>query len=259
MAEVHPLVSPLLADLPGVRHGFFTRQGGVSEGVYASLNVGPGSGDRGSAVTENRRRAAEALGAQPEALVTVYQIHSATALTAERAWPVAPPQGDAVVTRRPGLLCGALAADCAPVLIADAEARVVAAVHAGWRGALAGIVGSAVQAMVELGADPARMAAAVGPCIGPASYEVGLEFEAAFLAADATNARFFASGGQPDKRQFDLPGFVLARLAEAGVGAADWTGHDTYADPRRFFSNRRALHQGERDYGRLLSAIMLEP
>jgi hypothetical protein len=180
-------------------------------------------------------------------------------VTAETALGATLMQADAVATRTPGLICGALAADCAPVLIADPQARIVAAVHAGWRGALAGVVEAGVAAMAGLGADPARMVAAVGPCIGPASYEVGLEFLGAFTGADAANARFFAAGAGPQKRLFDLPGFVLARLAAAGVARAEWIGRDTLADEALFFSNRRATHRGERDYGRLLSAIVLTP
>lgn len=258
MSEVPTIVSPLLVELPGVRHAFFTRQGGVSQGVFASLNTGRGSGDDAAAVAENRARAAAALGRTAAELSTCYQIHSASPVVVDAPLGEARPEGDAVVTRTPGVLCGALAADCAPVLIADPEARIVAAVHAGWRGALAGVVEAAVAAMAELGAAPERMRAAVGPCIGPASYEVGLEFLEAFVGAGSANARFFAPGASAEKRLFDLPGFVLSRLAAAGVPRAEWTGHDTLTDAARFFSNRRAVHRGERDYGRLLSAITLE-
>jgi YfiH family protein len=257
MAEVGILRSPLLAGLKGVRHGFFTRRGGVSEGVYASLNVGQGSRDDPDAVAQNRARAAAAFGVSAERLVTVYQIHSAIAVTASGPLPDRP-QADAVATSAAGLMCGALAADCAPVLIADPEARVVAAVHAGWRGALGGVVEAAVRAMAELGAEPRRLLAAVGPCIGPDSYEVGLEFLQAFADADPAAARFFRPGARQDKRLFDLPAFVLGRLEAAGIGQAEWIGADTYADETAFFSNRRAVHRGESDYGRLLSAIMLE-
>ena len=250
------LHSPLLDAAPGVRHAFFTRHGGVSVGLYDSLNVGLGSRDDPAAVAENRRRAAEAFGAPAEALVTAYQVHSATPVWAATPWPGSAPQADAVISRQPGLMMGALAADCAPVLIADPGARIVAAVHAGWRGALGGVVGATVAAMVEGGATPERMVAAVGPCIGPASYEVGLEFEATFMAQAPWSAAHFTPGAAPDKRQFDLPGFVLARLAMAGVGRAEWIGADTGSDPD-FFSNRRAFKAGQPDYGRLLSAIML--
>ena len=257
MAEVEALQSPLLAGAKGVRHGFFTRAGGVSQGVYASLNVGVGSRDDPEAVIENRARAAAAFDVDPGRLLTVYQIHSATAVSAGEPFAERP-QADAVASATPGLMCGALAADCAPVLIVDPEARVVAAAHAGWRGALGGVVEAAVLRMTELGARPSRMLAAVGPCIGPASYEVGLEFLEAFTGADPTSARFFRPGARADKRLFDLPGFVLSRIAAAGVGEAEWIGRDTLAEPDVFFSNRRAVHRGEPDYGRLLSAIMLE-
>jgi YfiH family protein len=245
----------MLAGLAGVRHAFFTRRGGVSKGLYEGLNVGIGSSDDPAAVLRNRALAAGWFGA--EGLVTAYQVHSAVAHVAASAWPE-PPRGDAVVSATPGLVCGALAADCAPILIADADARVVAAVHAGWRGALGGVVAAAIEAMVGLGADPARMAAAVGPCIGPESYEVGLEFRDGFLADDPAFERFFSPGAGSDKRQFDLPGFVLHRLGQAGVARSEWIGADTRADERLFFSNRRAFKAGEPDYGRLLSAIMLE-
>jgi len=258
MTAVPVLTSPLLEALPGVRHAFFTRQGGVSEGVFDSLNVGLGSSDDPLSVGENRNRAARALGQDGAALLTCYQIHSAMAVTVNAPFEGERPWADAIVTRTPGLVCGALAADCAPVLIADPEARIVAAVHAGWRGALAGVVGSAIDAMVWLGADPARMSAAVGPCIGPASYEVGLEFLDAFVEADAANARFFVHGARPEKRLFDLPAYVLSRLAAAGVARAEWIGRDTLTEEAWFFSNRRAVHRGEGDYGRLLSAISLE-
>ena len=252
------LVSPLLSAVPGIRHGFFTRRGGASRGVYDSLNVGLGSGDDPAAVVENRRIAAAAFDAPPEALVTCYQVHSATVAVADGPWPSDRPQADGVVTTRAGLLCGALAADCAPILIADGEAGVVAAVHAGWRGALGGVIAAAVAAAVDLGAAPERMTAAVGPCIGPASYEVGEDFLTAFLADSPRHARFFTAGATADRRQFDLPAFVLQRLAEAGVARREWIGRDTCAEPEAFFSNRRAFHRGETDYGRLLSLIVLD-
>jgi hypothetical protein len=257
MTEVPVLTSPLLAALPGVRHAFFTRQGGVSTGLFASLNVGRGSADEDEAVVENRRRAAARFGLGPQALSTCYQVHSARVLTADAPFSGYRPEADGVATAASGILCGALAADCAPVLMADAEARVVAAVHAGWRGAIGGVVEAGVAAMVEKGADPARIVAAAGPCIGPASYEVGLEFEARFLAEGDANARFFVPGARDDKRLFDLPAYVLSRLGAAGVGRAEWIGRDTLAEEEFFFSNRRAVLKGESDYGRLLSAICL--
>ena len=254
------LTSPLLAALPGFRHAFFTRHGGVSTGLFASLNLGVGSGDDAAAVAENRRRAAGVFGIGPGAIRTCYQIHSTRVVTAdeEKAWAGERPRADAVVTRKAGLACGALAADCAPVLLAEPKARVVAAVHAGWRGALDGVVASAVEAMIALGARPARMVAVVGPCIAQASYEVGLEFLEAFVTREAASERFFIPGAAADKRQFDLPGFVLSRLEAAGVGTCESIGRDTCAEEDLFFSNRRAFRRGEGDYGRLMSAIMLE-
>jgi hypothetical protein len=252
------LTSALLSALPGVRHAFFTRRGGVSRGVYASLNLGPGSADDRAAVAENRARAAAVFGVGPERLNVCYQVHSARIAVAGGAWGEVRPQADGVVTGRPGLICGALAADCAPVLLADPQARVIAAAHAGWRGALAGVIGETVASMATLGAQPGRIIAAIGPCIAQPSYEVGLEFLEAFEAKDPAFARFFEAGAEPGKRLFDLPGFVLSRLQAAGVGAAGWVGADTFADEAAFFSNRRAVHRGETDYGRLLSAIMLE-
>ncbi|WP_337187672.1 peptidoglycan editing factor PgeF [Phenylobacterium sp.] len=253
MSALPVLTSPRLV-LPGVRHAFFTRQGGVSQGIYASLNVGVGSSDDPHAVAENRRRAAEHLGGT---LVTAYQVHSATAFAVSGPWADRPGEGDAVATATPGIVCGALAADCAPILLADPQARVVGAAHAGWKGALTGVVEAALDRMEALGARRDRIAAAVGPCIGPASYEVGLEYEARFLEADPDHARFFSPGVAADKRQFDLPAFVLARLRAAGVEDCEWIGHDTCAEPDLFFSNRRAFKAGEPDYGRLLSAIVL--
>ena len=230
MTSPPTLASPLLAALTGVRHGFLTRQGGVSTGLYDSLNLGPGSADDPAAVMENRRRAASAFGVGPQRLNVCYQVHSTLVAAADAPWGEARPRADGVVATQAGLICGALAADCAPVLLADAEARVVGAVHAGWRGALAGVIEAGVAAMVSQGAQRERIVAAVGPCIARASYEVGLGPLAAFEAVDPAFARFFAPGREPSRRQFDLPGFVLARLAAAGVGAAEWIGADTCAD-----------------------------
>jgi YfiH family protein len=251
------LTSRHLSNLKGIRHGFFTRQGGVSQGLYESLNVGPGSNDDPAAVTENRRRAAEALGAGPESLLTCYQIHSVMVRVAETPWGEKRPEGDAVVARTPGLICGVLTADCAPVLMADPGAGVVAAVHAGWKGALDGVVASAVAAMEAEGARPGHIVAAVGPCIAQASYEVGPEFLQRFAAHDPGSELFFKPAPEPGKQLFDLPRFVLWRLEQAGVGEAEWLGCDTCAEEAEFFSNRRAFKRGEADYGRLLSAISL--
>jgi len=258
MSEPVPVLSARLQRAAGVRHGFFTRHGGVSTGVYASLNVGLGSQDDPAAVAENRRRCAAVLGVEPDALLTCYQTHSTMVRVADAPWGEARrPEGDAIVTVTTGLACGALSADCAPVLLADPEAGVVACAHAGWKGALDGVIGSAVSAMTAEGADPRRITAVIGPCIGPRSYEVGLEFLERFAAHDPGSARFFRPGAAADKRLFDLPGFVLWRLEQAGVRDAEWVGRDTCAEEDLFFSNRRAFQRGEADYGRLLSAISL--
>ena len=251
-----PVLTSKLLAAEGVRHAFFTRAGGVSEGIYESLNTGLGSDDEPRAVRENRRRCAAWFDAQH--VVTVYQSHSATALVADGPWPEDPPKADGVVSATPGVVCAALAADCAPILLVDPQARVAAAAHAGWRGALGGIVEATVAQMVELGASRMRLCAAVGPCIGPASYEVGLEFLETFVQANAAYEGFFHAAKSRDKRMFDLPAFVLGRLAAAGVGVSEWLGRDTCAEPEHFFSNRRAFHKGEPDFGRLMSAIMLE-
>lgn len=249
------LTSPLLS-AAGVRHAFFTRKGGVSKGVYASLNAGVGSRDDASAVQENRARAAAALEVELRGLLTCYQVHSAAAVYADGPFGERP-EADAVVTDRPDLACGVLSADCAPVLLADAEARVVAAAHAGWKGALGGVVAETVRLMETRGARRDRIVAAVGPCIAQASYEVGDEFRDRFLAEAEGAGRFFVPGG-PGKHRFDLPGFVLSRLAEAGVERAEWIGRDTCAEETLFFSNRRGFLRGEVDYGRLLSAVRLD-
>lgn len=251
------ITHPALAALPGIRHGFFTRRGGVSNGIYASLNCGIGSDDRREDVLENRARVSSALGTEPDKLATPYQIHSAEAVTVTEAWqPGKGPRADAVVTDRPGIALGVGSADCGPTLFADAEAGVVAAAHSGWRGALVGILESTVAAMERLGARPERIIAVLGPTISQANYEVGPELKARFVDADPANAGFFVPAPRPDHYQFDLPGFILARLGGAGVAAVS-VGLCTYADPDRFFSYRRGTHRGENDYGRLLSAITL--
>jgi hypothetical protein len=236
-------------------HGFLGRRGGVSQGVVAGLNVGTGSQDDPEAVAENRRRAVEAVLAGAR-LVTVYQVHSPECVVAD-AWDFeARPKADALVTDQPGLLLGILTADCAPVLLADAEAGVIGAAHAGWKGALAGVVESTIAAMVGLGARRERIAAAIGPCIGRASYEVDDAFAHRFEAADPENERFLAAG-RTGHHQFDLEGYVASRLAASGVERVDALGLDTYADETRFFSFRRATHRGEPDYGRQISLIGL--
>jgi len=258
MIDPPTIQSPLLSAAAGVRHAFFTRRGGVSTGLYDSLNLGRGSQDDPADVAENRSRAAAWFGAEAADLNTCFQIHSTIAIVADGSWGDVRPQGDAVVSKTPGVVCGALSADCAPVLIADPDARIVAAAHAGWRGALDGVVQAAVDAMVELGGDPDRMVAAVGPCIGPASYEVGLEFLERFEADSPGSGQFFHPDKTDTKRMFDLPAFVLDRLRTAGIERREWVGHDTCAQAELFFSNRRAVLNGEGDYGRLLSAIALD-
>jgi hypothetical protein len=253
---LEPITHPLLSRT-GLRHGFFTRQGGVSTGLYEGLNTGIGSNDDPAAVAENRRRVAKHLDGLPDDFAACYQIHSAVARVAEAGWKGERPEGDAVVTVTPGVICAVLTADCAPVLLADPEAGVVGAAHAGWKGALDGVVHTTVAAMQTLGAEPRRMVAVVGPCIAPASYEVGADFQDGFDHHDPGSARFFAPGETADKRLFDLPGFVLWRLEQAGVGEAAWTGDDTRTDATRFYSNRRAYLEGEADFGRLMSAISL--
>lgn len=257
MTDLAPLQSGLLAAVPGVKHGFFSRQGGVSKGIYEGLNVGRGSNDDPDDVMENRRRLAAWFGQTPDALNTCYQIHSATAVTADAPWCGRLPEGDAVVTGQASVICGVLTADCAPVLFVDPLTRVVAGAHAGWQGALGGVVEAAITAMTGLGAERSRILAAIGPCIARESYEVGLEFLDRFETARPGSSRFFRPGASPDKRLFDLPGFVLDRLAEAGVARAEWIGRDTCAEADMFFSNRRAFRRDEPDYGRLMSAIMV--
>jgi hypothetical protein len=243
---------------PGLRHAFFTRRGGVSTGVYASLNGGVGSRDAPAAVAENRARMAAALGVAPERIAIPFQIHSPDVATISAPWPADErPRCDALVAATPGLALAVTGADCGMVLFADAEARVIGAAHAGWRGALAGVVEATVAAMARLGAAPARIRAGLGPCIAQASYEVGPEFVAAFAAADPSSARFFVPGVDEGRSMFDLPGYIGARAARAGVGEFESCGLDSYADEARCFSFRRATHRGEPDYGRLVSAIAL--
>jgi polyphenol oxidase len=254
------MITHQLLEAPRIRHGFFTREGGVSDGLFASLNCGFGSGDDAARVAANRARVTERLAVAADHLVTCYQTHSADAVVVETPWRrEAAPRADGMVTTVPGLALGVLAADCAPVLLADAQAGVIGACHAGWRGALTGIVDSTIEEMQRQGARPERIAAVVGPCIGKLSYEVGPEFPAPFLAADPADADLFKPAPRPDHFLFDLAGYVLRRLGRLGVGKAAATGGDTAAEVPRFFSYRRACLRGERDYGRLISAITLMP
>jgi len=257
MTEAPAARSPLLSGLAGVKHGFFGRKGGVSAGIYDSLNCGPGSNDAPDAVRENRARVAHTLGAAY--LLSLYQVHGIEVITVREAWEngASRPRCDAMVTDRPGLALGTLAADCGPVLFADAEAGVIGAAHAGWKGALGGVAEATVAAMEKLGAQRARIRAALGPTIAQTSYEVGPEFPAPFLAEHRDNARFFIAGAKPGKHMFDLPGYIMARLARMGI-AAECIGRDTCAEREAYFSYRRTTLAGGGDYGRNVSAIVLE-
>ncbi|HYD30679.1 MAG TPA: peptidoglycan editing factor PgeF [Azospirillaceae bacterium] len=247
-----------LNDITGLRHGFLTRSGGVSTGLYASLNCGFGSGDSPAAVARNRALAMERLDQPADALVTVRQVHSPDVVTAREPFPHdRAPGADALVTDRPGIALGILTADCAPVLFADPKARVIGAAHAGWKGAIGGVIEATVSAMVELGAKPQRIVAAIGPCIAQRSYEVGPEFPTPFLAEDAANADLFAPSRREGHFMFDLPVYVARRLGRAGVDLIQRCPNDTVAEEDRFFSYRRATLRGEKDYGRGLSAIVL--
>jgi YfiH family protein len=251
------LRSPLLDTLPDIRHGFFTRDGGVSTGVYASLNGGTGSNDEAALIAENRARMAAALGCKPQNFLTAYQIHSPNVVIADAPWTHEQrPRADAIVTRVPGLAIGVSTADCGPILFADAQARVIGAAHSGWRGALTGVIEATVAAMEQLGAQRARIAAVIGPMIRQKNYEVGDELVAKFVAADSANAAFFAPAARSGHAMFDLSGYVGSRLKHAGV-AYDDLALCTYEEPARFFSYRRMTHLKEADYGRHINAIAL--
>ncbi|NIZ08534.1 peptidoglycan editing factor PgeF [Pseudooceanicola sp. HF7] len=241
--------------LGAIRHGFFTRKGGASSGIFHGLNCGPGSSDQAEIVSINRARVAEAMDVAPASLVQVRQVHSSRALPVRDAFDIAP-EADAMATATPGLALAVLTADCQPVLFADPKARVVGAAHAGWRGARDGVLEATLDAMEELGARRQDVKAVIGPTISQRAYEVGPEFLDDFLAEDPDNSRFFANGNG-DRLHFDLPSYGLHRLRSAGVASANWTGHCTYSDPARFFSYRRATHEGEADYGRLISVIRI--
>ena len=260
---MHGIETLTAAELGGARHGFFTRRGGASGGIYGGtpeggLNAGAGSDDEPGAVAENKARIARAMGVAPERLLFLHQVHSDRALAVSGPWAEdADRRADAMVAAEPGLALAVLSADCAPVLFHDPQARVVGAAHAGWRGALGGVLEATLEAMERLGAARSRIRAAIGPCISQAAYEVGPEFFETFTLDDPEAERFFA-GGPNGRPMFDLPGYALRRLREAGVAEAAWTGHCTYRDEARFYSNRRAVHRAEGDYGRLASVIVLE-
>ena len=252
------LESPLLSAIPGLRHAFFTREGGVSGGIYGSLNGGVGSNDDPVHVEENRRRMAELLGVAPTHFLSLWQTHSPDVVVASEPWQGGSrPRADAIVTRTEGLAIGATAADCGPILFVDPAARVIGAAHAGWKGALSGILESTVDAMEKLGADRGGIVAAIGPLIRQHSYEVGGEFVERFIEADAENGRFFIPSKREGHSMFDLAGFIRMRLENAGVLVIDDTGIDTYSD-ERFFSYRRSVHRQEPDYGRHVHSIALE-
>jgi polyphenol oxidase len=251
--------APELASYPNIRHAFFTRQGGVSEGLYATLNGGLGSSDDPARIAENRRRMAGDLGVEPQALVSVHQVHSPDAVIVEGPWVGERPRADAMATRRELVALGITTADCGPVLFADPHAGVVGAAHAGWRGALTGVLEATLEAMEQLGARRHKIVAVLGPMISRSAYEVGDDFMARFVEADSANERFFAANEKAGHRMFDLPAFIGARLQAAEIGEFADLGLCTYADEEHFYSYRRTTHRGEPDYGRLISAITLIP
>jgi polyphenol oxidase len=252
-----PITAPTL-DHPRIAHGFFTREGGVSTGLYASLNGGTGSRDDRAAVTENRRRMAETLGVAADHLVLPHLVHSPDAVAISAPFSEAErPRCDGLVTRTPGLALGVTGADCGIVLLADAETGIVGACHAGWKGAVYGVLESTVAAMLSIGATRAGIAAVLGPTIGRESYEVGPEFRDRVVERNAADATFFTGSGKTGHHHFDLPGFIINRLRGTDIGRVDDLALDTYADEARFFSYRRATHRGEPDYGRLVGAIAL--
>lgn len=256
MLEPPPAIQSRLLSCVGVSHAFFTREGGVSQGVYATLNGGVGSRDAPEAVAENKRRMAGALGVDPDKLLIPYQIHSGEAVCVDAPWDERP-RCDGVATARRGLALGVTGADCGIVLFCDPDAGVIGAAHAGWKGALDGVLDATLEQMERLGASRPAIRAVLGPTIGPASYEVGPEFVDRFAAASPAHGGFFRPAANPGKALFDLPGFICARLRAAGCGQVENLGLDTYADETRFFSYRRSVHRGEPDFGRLVAAIAL--
>lgn len=255
-----PVTAKAMEVLPHLRHGFFTREGGVSKGIYASLNCGFGSNDKKEAVQANRKRVATSLHGDSGKLVSLHQVHSAKCVYVDEAWTQdEAPEADAMVTDRTGIALGILTADCAPVLFADKQARIVGAAHAGWKGALSGVLEATVAEMEKRGAVRNRIVAAIGPCISLDAYEVGPEFQENFMEADPANAEWFQPSTRDGHFMFDLPGYVEARLHKADLASVAVTGHCTYQEEKRFFSYRRAVHRPEKDYGRQISTIMLRP
>lgn len=250
--------APSLAALDGIRHAFFTREGGVSGGIYESLNSGIGSSDDAGHVAENRARMAAALGVEAERLITAFQIHSPQVVVADQPWSVETrPKADAIVTKTPGLAIGVSTADCGPLLFADTQACVIGAAHAGWRGAFSGVIEGTIASMEKLGADRGRIAVALGPLIRQKNYEVSQGFVDEFLRTDETYARFFMPASREGFAMFDLPGFIASRLAQSGIAQFEDIGICTYSDPDRFYSYRRSTHRAEPDYGRHVNAIVL--
>lgn len=246
----------LTSDDLGTRHGFFTRKGGASDGIYAGLNCGLGSNDAHETVLTNRAHVADAMQVNIAALHSVHQIHSTNVVTLRDAASHTPAKADAMVTATKGIALGILTADCAPILFHDPEAGVIGAAHSGWKGAIGGVMQTTLSAMEALGAKRESITAVVGPTISQRAYQVGPEFFDDFIAQDMDYSRFFAQGTN-DRMQFDLPSFCLHQLRMAGVGKASWTGHCTYSDPNRFYSYRRSCHHNEPDYGRLISTLCL--
>ncbi len=253
-----PFIKGARLEAAGAIHGFFSRAGGVSKGVYASLNTGPGSGDDPVCVEENRHRCALALGLAPSRLVTLHQVHSADVVCVREPWMAPPPEADAMVTNEPGLALGILTADCMPFLFYDVRAGVIGAAHAGWRGALSGVLEATIAAMVELGATPKRIIATLGPCLRQPNFEVGMDLVDTFMECFPQSNRFFSMAPQPDKRLFDLAGFGFWRLHEQGLAIFDDAEMCTLAQPADYFSYRATRRAGDKDYGRNLSAIALQ-
>jgi polyphenol oxidase len=248
----------VLNEIAGVTHGFFTREGGTSHGLFSSLNCGFGSGDDLETVARNRALVAGSMSVEPDRLLTLYQEHSPRVMTVSEPWGrESAPRADAMVTKQRGIALGALTADCAPVIFADGRARIVGIAHAGWKGALNGVTDATIRAMEKLGADRAAIVAAIGPAISAAVYEVGPEFHGRFLEADPANEAFFRPAPKPQHWLFDLPNYLLARLRRAGIGRAEDLALCTYDDEQRFFSYRRATHRNESHYGRLISAVAI--
>ena len=257
MTELTPVLAPELAQISGIQHAFFTREGGVSKDIYEGLNAGLGSGDDRNHVVENRNRMANYLAVPNDKIASPFQVHSPDAIVTDHAWHEDRPKADGVVTNTPGLALGIVTADCGPVLFTDADAGVIGACHAGWKGAVGGVMESTIAQMETLGATSQNITAVLGPCISQKNYEVGPDFPMPFLELDASNERYFIPSTKPDHHMFDLTGYIVDRLAKAGVNSS--TVHRcTYAEEDKFYSYRRTTHRGELDYGRQLSTIVLQ-